>query len=151
VVRTETIRVNIPPGAEPGKRIRLRGKGEAGVRGAPAGDLYITPRIRPHPLLTRSGRDISMELPITVGEAVRGAMVEVPTPAGPIKIKIPAGAQSGQQLRVKGKGVPAHGQSPAGDLYLRLMVRVPNEKVAHDIIEKIDQAYGEDVRKDLRL
>ncbi|HJX09792.1 MAG TPA: molecular chaperone DnaJ [Candidatus Binatia bacterium] len=151
VVRTETIRVNIPPGAEPGKRIRLRGKGEAGVRGGPAGDLYITPRIRPHPFLTRAGKDISIELPITVGEAVRGAMVEVPTPVGTIKVKIPAGAQSGQQLRVKGKGVPAHGQSPAGDLYLRLMVRVPKEKVAHDVIEKIDQAYGEDVRKDVRL
>ena len=151
VVRTETIRVNIPPGAEPGKRIRLRGKGEAGVRGGPAGDLYITPRIRPHPFLTRAGKDISIELPITVGEAVRGAMVEVPTPVGTIKVKIPAGAQSGQRLRVKGKGVAAHGQSPAGDFYLRLMVRVPKEKVAHDVIEKIDQAYGEDVRKDVRL
>ena len=92
-----------------------------------------------------------MELPITVGEAMRGAMVEVPTPVGMIKVKIPAGAQSGQRLRVKGKGVPGHGQSPAGDFYLRLMVRVPKEKVAHDVIEKIDQAYGEDVRKDLRL
>jgi curved DNA-binding protein len=92
-----------------------------------------------------------MELPITVGEAVRGATVEVPTPVGTINVKIPAGAQSGQRLRVKGKGVPAHGAGPAGDFYLRLMVRVPKEKVAHDVIEKIDQAYGEDVRKDLRL
>ncbi|MBI2997798.1 MAG: molecular chaperone DnaJ [Deltaproteobacteria bacterium] len=151
VLRPETIRVNIPPGAEPGKRIRLRGKGEAGVRGGPAGDLYIVPRIRPHPLLTRSGRDLSMELPITVGEAIRGATVEVPTPVGTVKVKIPTGAQSGQRLRVKGKGVPAHGQSPAGDLYLQLMVRVPKEKIAHEVIEKIDQAYTEDVRKEMRL
>lgn len=151
LLRPETIRVNIPPGAEPGKWIRLRGKGETGVRGGPAGDLYIVPRIRPHPLLTRSGRDLTMDLPITVGEAVRGATVEVPTPVGKVKVKIPAGAQSGQRLRVKGKGVPAHGQSPAGDLYLRLMVRVPKEKVAHEVIEKIDQAYTEDVRKDVRL
>src|SRR6266540_2183999 len=78
------IRVNIPPGAEPGKRIRLRGKGEAGVRGGPAGDLYIVPRIRSHPILTRSGRDLSMKLPITVGEAIRGATVEVPTPVGTV-------------------------------------------------------------------
>jgi DnaJ-class molecular chaperone len=92
-----------------------------------------------------------MELPITVGEAVRGATVEVPTPVGVVKVKIPAGAQSGQRLRVRGKGVPAHGQTPAGDLYLRLMVRVPREKIAHDVIEKIDQAYTEDVRKDLHL
>jgi molecular chaperone DnaJ len=151
IMRPETIRVNIPPGAEPGKRIRLRGKGEAGIRGGPAGDLYIMPRIRPHPILTRSGRDLSMKLPITVGEAIRGATVEVPTPGGNVNVKVPAGAQSGQRLRVRGKGVPAHGQSSAGDLYLELMVRVPKERVAHDIVEEIDQAYSEDVRKDLRL
>lgn len=151
VLQPETIRVNIPPGAEPGKRIRLRGRGEAGVRGGPAGDLYIMPRVKPHPLLTRSGRDLSMKLPITVGEAIRGATVAVPTPVGTVNVKVPAGAQSGQRLRVKGKGVPAHGQSPAGDLYLDLMVRVPREKLAEDVIDKVDQAYSDDVRKDLRL
>lgn len=151
MIRPDTIRVNIPPGAEPGKRIRLRGKGEAGVRGGPAGDLFIAPRIRPHPILSRSGRDLSMDLPITVGEAVRGATVEVPTPGGTIQVKVPPGAQSGQQLRIRGKGVAAHGQIPAGDLYLRLMVRVPKENVANDVVEKIDLAYNEDVRKDMRL
>jgi molecular chaperone DnaJ len=151
VQRPETIRVNIPPGAEPGKRIRLRGKGAAGVRGGPAGDLLIDPRIRPHPILTRTGRDLTMELPITIGEAVRGASVAVPTPSGTIHVKIPAGAQSGQLLRIKGKGVAAHGQTRAGDLYLRLMLRLPKDKLAHDVVEKIDQAYGEDVRNDLRL
>ncbi|HSE87120.1 MAG TPA: J domain-containing protein [Candidatus Binatia bacterium] len=151
LLRPETIRVNIPPGAEPGKRIRLRGKGEAGVQGGAAGDLYIVPRIRPHPILTRSGRDLSMELPITVGEAIGGASVDVPTPVGMVKVKIPAGAQSGQRLRVRGRGVPPHGKNPAGDLYLRLMVQVPKETIAHEIVEKIDRAYTEDVRKDLRL
>jgi molecular chaperone DnaJ len=151
LVRPDTIRVNIPPGADPTKQIRLRGKGEAGVRGGAAGDLYITPRIRPHPVLTRSGRDLTMELPITVGEAVRGAEVEVPTPSGTIKVKVPAGTQSGQQLRIKGKGVAAHGQTPAGDLFLRLMVRIPKGNVERDVIDKIDQAYRENVRKDLRL
>jgi molecular chaperone DnaJ len=151
IARPETIRVNIPPGAEPGKRIRLRGKGEAGIQGGPAGDLFIVPRIRPHPLLTRSGKDLSMELPITVGEAVLGASVDVPTPVGMVKVKIPPGAQSGQRLRVRGKGVPAHGKHPAGDLYLRLMVQVPKNSIAHDVVDKIDQAYTEDVRKDLRL
>jgi DnaJ-class molecular chaperone len=151
VLRSETIRVNVPPGADPAKHIRLRGKGEAGVRGGPAGDLFITPRIRPHSILTRTGRDLSMDLPITVGEALRGASINVPTPSRPIKVKIPAGAQSGQQLRIKGKGVAAHGQTPAGDLYLRLMLRVPKEKLAQAVLDQIDQAYGEDVRKDLRL
>ena len=92
-----------------------------------------------------------MKLPITVGEAIRGATVEVPTPVGTVKVNIRAGAQSGQRLRVRGKGVPAHGQSPAGDLYLELMVRVPKEKIAQEVIDKIDRAYTEDVRKDLRL
>jgi len=92
-----------------------------------------------------------MELPITVGEAVRGATIEVPTPVGVVKVKIPVGAQSGQRLRVKGKGVPAHGRESAGDLYLRLMVQVPKDEIAQDIIDKIDRAYGENVRKDLRL
>ena len=152
VLRSDTIRVNIPPGAEPSTRIRLRGKGEAGVRGGPPGDLYIIPRIRPHPLLTRSGKDLSMDLPITVGEALRGATVEVPTPMGKLKVKIPAGAQSGQRLRLKGKGVSAHGQSPAGDLYLRLMIRVPSENnISADVIDRIDRAYAEDVRKDVQL
>ena len=92
-----------------------------------------------------------MELPITIAEAIRGAAIEVPTPSGTIKVKVPAGAQSGQQLRIKGKGVAAHGQTPAGDLYLRLMVRVPKEKISQELVEKIDRAYDEDVRKDVRL
>lgn len=151
LLRPDIIKVNIPPGAESGKRIRVRGKGEAGLRGGPAGDLYIVPRIRPHPILTRSGRDLTMEVPITLGEAVQGGTVEVPTPGGNVKVKIPPGAQSGQQLRVKGKGVPSHGSSPAGDLYLRLMIRAPKGKISQDLAEKIDSAYTEDVRKDLRL
>ncbi|HWH80028.1 MAG TPA: DnaJ C-terminal domain-containing protein, partial [Candidatus Binatus sp.] len=114
-------------------------------------DLYITPRIRPHPFLTRDGRDLEMELPITVGEAVRGASVDVPTPSGTIKVTVPSGAQSGQQLRIKGKGVAAHGQTAAGDLYLRLMVRVPKDGVDNEVIDKLDQSYREDLRKDLRL
>jgi molecular chaperone DnaJ len=151
VQRLDTIRVNIPPGAEAGKRIRLRGRGEAGLRGGPAGDLYIVPRIHSHPLLTRSGRDLTMELPITVGEAVLGATVEIPTPSGPVKVRVPAGAQSGQRLRVKGKGVAAHGTSPAGDLYLQIMIRVPKDNVAHDTVEKFERGYSEDVRKNMRL
>jgi molecular chaperone DnaJ len=151
VTRPDTIRVNIPPGADPEKQIRLRGKGEAGLRGGPPGDLLITPRIRSHPLLTRSGRDLTMDLPITVAEAILGGEVEVPTPTGNIKVKIPAGAQSGQQLRIRGKGVAAHGQHPAGDLFLRLMVRVPRNSLGRETIAKIAEAYDADVRKDVRL
>jgi molecular chaperone DnaJ len=151
VVRAETVTVNVPPGVEPDRRIRVPGKGNAGLRGGPPGDLYILPRIRPHPLLTRSGRDLTMEVPITVGEAIRGVTIEVPTPTGPVRVTIPPGAQSGQLLRIRGKGVPAHGRQPAGDLYLRLMVRVPKNGISRDVVEKIEKAYTEDIRKDLRL
>jgi DnaJ-class molecular chaperone len=97
------------------------------------------------------GRDLTMELPITVGEAIHGATVEVPTPSGPVKVRIPAGAQSGQRLRVKGKGVAAHGATPAGDLYLQIMIRVPKDRVAEDAVEKFERSYTDNVRKDIRL
>ena len=151
VVRKETIRVNIPPGAETGKRIRVPGKGASGGRGGPPGDLYIVPRVREHPLFTRSGRDLTMELPIMIGEALRGATVAIPTPTGSVKVKIPAGAQSGQLLRIKGKGVAAHRSEAAGNLYLRLMVRLPKAGVPKEAVDRIDAAYDEDIRKDLRL
>ncbi|HEY7166308.1 MAG TPA: J domain-containing protein [Candidatus Binatia bacterium] len=151
VVRQETVRVNIPPGAETGKRIRVPGKGGSGVRGGPAGDLYITPRVRSHPLFTRDGTDLSMELPITIGEALSGGTIEVPTPAGAVKVKVPAGAQSGQRLRVKGKGVAAHGRNPAGDLYLRLMIKAPKNGLPKDLAERLERSYDENVRKDLRI
>jgi len=85
------------------------------------------------------------------GEAMQGGTISVPTPDGRVQLKVPKGSQSGQRLRIKGKGVPAHGREPAGDLYLHLMVRVPKDEIAQDVIEKIDRAYTEDVRKDLRL
>ncbi|MGH7826214.1 MAG: DnaJ C-terminal domain-containing protein [Candidatus Binatia bacterium] len=151
IVRPETVRVNVPPGAETGKRIRVPGKGGSGAGGASPGDLYITPRVRPHPLLARSGRDLTMDLPITMGEALKGATIEVPTPTGRVKVKVPQGVQSGQLLRIKGKGVQAHGRDPAGDLYLRLMIRAPHGGVPKEVAERIDKAYSEDVRKDIRL
>lgn len=150
-VRADKVRVNIPPGVETGKRIRVPGKGASGFRGGPPGDLYIIPRVRPHHLFTRSGNDLTLELPITVGEAVRGATVRVPTPSGTVQVKIPPSAQSGQLLRVKGKGVQARGHNGAGDLYLRLMVRVPQDGVQKEAIEKFEEAYSEDIRKDVGL
>ena len=151
VLRTETVRVNIPPGAETGKRIRVPGKGGSGLRGGPAGDLYIVPRVREHGLFTREGNHLMMELPITFGEALRGTTIEIPTPTGAVKVKIPAGAQSGQRLRVKGKGVSSHGRNSAGDLYLRLMIKTPKDDIPKEVADRIDQAYHEDIRKDLRL
>src|SRR5262245_7831026 len=151
VVGRDTVRVNIPPGVETGKKIRVPGKGASGVRGGPAGDLYIVPNVRPHKLFTRSGKDLTLELPITLVEALRGAMIEVPTPSGQVRVKIPTGAQSGQLLRVKGKGVAAHRGGAAGELYVRLRMRAPKADVEAETLEKIERAYGENVRKDIAL
>jgi DnaJ-class molecular chaperone len=151
VARAENVRVNIPPGAESGKPIRVPGKGASGVRGGPPGNLYIIPEVRTHRLFSRAGNDLTLELPITVGEAVHGATVKVPTPTGSVQVKIPAAAQSGQLLRVKGKGVQARGHGAAGDLYLRLMVQVPKNGVEKEAIEKLEKAYAEDIRKDVIL
>ena len=151
VARSENVRVNIPPGAESGKPIRVPGKGASGVRGGPPGNLYIIPEVRLHRLFSRAGNDLTLELPITVGEAVHGAAVKVPTPTGSVQVKIPAGARSGQLLRVKGKGVQARGQAAAGDLYLRLMVQVPQNGIDERTLEMLEKAYREDVRKDVIL
>jgi len=151
VMVTENVRVNIPAGAESSKRIRVTGKGGEGQRGAPPGDLYIKPRVRSHPLFSRTGRDLTMDLPISIGEAVRGASIKVPTPMGAVEVKVPACAQSGQLLRVKGKGVQGRDGNHTGDLYLRLLVRVPKSVVENEIIEQLEKSYGENIRQDLTL
>jgi molecular chaperone DnaJ len=151
VVGADTVKVNIPPGVETGKKIRVPGKGASGVRGAAAGDLYIVPSVRPHKLFTRNGKDLTLDLPVTMAEALRGAMIDVPTPSGSVRVKVPAGAQSGQLLRVKGKGVAARRAEPAGDLYLRLLIRAPQGEIDKETLEKVERAYEENVRKDVTL
>jgi DnaJ-class molecular chaperone len=102
-------------------------------------------------LFARSGRDLTMDLPISIGEAVRGALIKVPTPMGAVEVKVPAGAQSGQLLRIKGKGIQAHGNSESGDLYLRLLVRVPKGVTENEVIDKLERAYSENIRQDMTL
>ena len=122
----ETLVVKVPVGTEPGARLRLRGQGEAGEKGAPAGSLTITVGVEAHPYFTRDGRNLLLDLPITLGEAVLGARVDVPTlHDGTKTLTIPPGASSGQKLRLRGQGVPASGGLPAGDLLIALKVVVP--------------------------
>ena len=121
--KVETIDVKIPAGIADGKRIRLRGQGEPGVGGAPAGDILITIRVAPHPFYHRVGTDLIVRVPVTLAEAILGAKVDVPTPQGTITLKIPAGTSGGKRLRVKGHGVP-HGEG-AGDLYAEIQIQLP--------------------------
>ncbi len=118
--------VRIPTGVKEGQQIRLKGQGNPGREGAPAGDLLFTLHVAPHPYFTRDGNDLRMDLPVTLKEAVLGGKVNVPTLTGPVSLSIPPGSNSGSTLRLKGKGVPAHGSTAGGDLYVRLVVTLPD-------------------------
>ncbi|RMD69392.1 MAG: J domain-containing protein [Gammaproteobacteria bacterium] len=122
VTRTRTLQVRIPRGITPGQQIRLPGQGAPGIGGGPHGDLYLEIDFQPHPLYRVEGKDIYLDLPITPWEAALGAKVKVPTLGGPVEVKIPPGARSGQKLRLKGRGLPGH---PPGDQYVVLQIVTP--------------------------
>ena len=150
VEQRERLTVKIPPGVGDGSRVRVKGKG--GVGSAGAGDLYFVVKVRPHPLIQREGKDLTIEVPITVGEAIRGATIQVPTPDGTVRLKIPKGSQSGHRLRLSGRGVPDPKGGKPGDLYVRLMVQVPKNGAADrlgDAVEALEGAYGENPRANL--
>jgi DnaJ-class molecular chaperone len=127
----EQIDVKIPAGLKDGQQIRVKGRGGAGRNGGPNGDVLIQVTVAPHPYLSREGNDLRMDLPVTLKEAVLGAKVPVPTLSGAINLSVPPNSNSGTVLRLKGKGVPAHGgagkSEPAGDLYVRLVVALPDK------------------------
>lgn len=114
--------VAIPAGVETGQTLRLKGQGGAGVHGGPPGDALVELTIKPHPFFRREGDDIHIELPISLAQAVEGGRVEAPTTTGPVALVIPAGANTGMRLRLKGRGVQG-----AGDQLVRLLVMLPEE------------------------
>jgi len=116
--------VKIPPGILPNQKIRLSGQGAEGTGGGPRGHLYMKVEIEPHPVFSLSGRDITMDLPVSPWEAVLGAEVRVAAISGSIDLKIPPGTQGGQKLRLRGKGMP-NAKGTAGDLYVTIVVKVP--------------------------
>jgi molecular chaperone DnaJ len=124
--REKTLSFNIPEGVEEGTRIRLSGEGEAGLRGAPPGDLYIFLAIKPHDFFQRDGRDIHCRVPIPMTTAALGGNVEVPTvDGGRARMNIPAGAQSGHQFRLRGKGMSEMRGKQRGDMYIAIVVETP--------------------------
>lgn len=122
VLENRTLKVKIPRGVHEGQVIRLAGQGSPGMGGAPPGDLLLEVHFKPHPRFRVSGRDLHLTLPVAPWEAALGAVVTVDLPDGGLKVRIPEGAQSGRQLRVRGKGIPG---SPPGDLLLTLEVVLP--------------------------
>ncbi len=121
---TETLEVKIPAGIDDGKKIRLRGQGQPAPEGGTPGDLLILVHVSPHPWFTRKGDDLFVKLPITLGEALQGGKVDVPTPKGTVAITVPANTSSGKRLRIKGRGVEPKGR-PAGDLYAEVQIVLP--------------------------
>ncbi|TCO76007.1 curved DNA-binding protein [Plasticicumulans lactativorans] len=117
-----TLNVKIPPGVVSGQKIRLGGQGQAGSGGGDSGDLYLELRVLPHRLYQLDGRDITVELPVAPWEAALGARIDVPTLGGRVTLAIPAGAQSGQKLRLRGRGLPG---DPPGDQFVRLVIVNP--------------------------
>ena len=155
IEQREKLTVKIPPGVGDGARVRVRGKGGVGRGGADAGDLYFVVKVRPHPFITRDGKDLTIEVPVTVGEAMLGATIEVPSPPeGRVQMKVPRGSQSGQRLRLRGRGVKDPKGGTPGDLYVRLMVAVPkngNNEQTKEAVETLESAYGENPRAHLTL
>ncbi|MBU4193770.1 MAG: molecular chaperone DnaJ [Actinobacteria bacterium] len=146
------IKVRIPAGVKDGSHIKFKGKGEAGPGGGPPGDLYVVTRVAKHPYLRRKNGNITMELPLTFSEAALGTRVEIPTVDGRVKLKIPAGTQSGRTFRLKGKGVPRLKGKGRGDMKVTVRVVVP-EKLDSDerkIIEGLEGIEPKDIRAHLK-
>jgi len=122
-----TLEVKIPAGVEDGQQIRLRGQGQPGLRGGEPGDALVTVKAAPHPWFKVEGRDLRVELPVTIYEAALGAKAPAPTLDGKVELAVPAGSNGGRMLRLRGKGLPATDGKPAGDLYVSLKIMLPEE------------------------
>lgn len=139
----KTVDVQIPPGTEDGAKLRLKGQGQ-GAAGA-AGDAIVAISVATHPYFSRKERDIYLETPVSLPEALLGAQIKVPTLDGPVAVKVPPGSNSGTLLRLKGRGIPAHGGRPVGDFFVRLRVVLPDgpQPALSEFVEKwaIKNAY----------
>ena len=135
--------VRIPVGLKDGQQIRLKGQAAPGAQGGPAGDILLHVAVAPHPYFVRDGNDLRMDLPVTLQEAVLGGKVPVPTLTGHVTLTVPPGSNSGSILRLKGKGIPSRGAEVAGDLYIKLVITLPDKADAalRDFIQGWQTTY----------
>jgi DnaJ-class molecular chaperone len=143
----QTLDVKIPPGTTEGDVLRLRGRGSPGREGGPAGDALIELHVTPHKFFTRDGQDIHLTLPITISEAILGGKITVPTPTGPVAMTVKPHSDTGTKLRLAGRGVPAHGNAPAGALYVTLQIVLgPIDPALEDFLRTWKPAETKDPR-----
>jgi len=152
VPRVDTLDVRIPPGAQTGSRVRVAGRGNAGLHGGPPGDLYIIMNVQPHPFFERRGDDLYTVVPVTVPEASLGAKVEVPTIDGRAQVRIPPGTNSGKKLRLREKGAPSARQAgKRGDQIVEVQVVVPKpeDERVRNLLKELGKVDHEDPRRDI--
>jgi len=147
VRKTKKLKVRIPPGVYDGAQVRVGGEGEAGVQGAATGDLYIVIRLKKHAIFERDGADLYCNMPITFPQAALGSEVDAPTLSGRVKIRIPAGTESGKVFRLRGKGAPDIRANQAGDLFVRVHVVVPGKlsKKQEQLLREFAASTGDGV------
>jgi molecular chaperone DnaJ len=145
--QNHVLNVKVPAGVDTGSRLKLRGEGEHGHGGGPAGDLYVVIEVAEHPFFQRDGADIVCEAPISFVHAALGTEIEVPTLDGKAKVKIPAGTQSGHVFRLRGRGIPQLGGYGTGDQLVRVVVETPRKLSARqrELLEEFARVSGEDV------
>jgi molecular chaperone DnaJ len=153
VLGTERIRVTIPQGVKDGSKVRVAGKGEPNFDGGQPGDLYLIIHIGPHPLLSREGDNLYMEIPVTIREAMAGGIVTIPTIEGQVNLKIPPKSQSGQTLKLKGKGAMNFKTKQRGNLMVKIVVKVPktDDREILKAVEKMDKLYKVNLRKEIKF
>ena len=150
-MRTETLTIQIPPGLADGARVRVPGKGHAGLKGGESGDLIINVLVEPHAVFRREGDDLYLVVPIAIHEAALGARLEVPALDGVARLRIPPGTQSGQRFRLRERGVPSSRDGRRGDLVVEVRLVLPRvlDERSKDLLREFGRLNGEDVRKDL--
>jgi molecular chaperone DnaJ len=145
--RTHQLSIKVPPGVDSGSRLKLRGEGEAGANAGMSGDLYVVLSVREHPLFVREGTDVVCEVPLSFAQAALGAEIEVPTLDGKARVKIPAGTQSGQVFKLKGRGIPDLNGYGRGDEVIRVLVETPRKLSPRqrELLEEFARISGEEV------